>query len=304
MAFILSSPKILDCEPNDEVVKSMKFDKTNKFLASLTRSCLSIWGGKIERVLLAQHIRSNMDGMDGNREVIWKHGSTELAVLTESGSVLFYSLIKIPSYSIPALLGDIGLVGLILDPDGKFISCIARDKVGIVCATSEGDLLRVSWSGYVMMHMDLGDRRMQAPTGDEGRPCMDLGRADPPFTDAGIDEEEGSHAPGAARPSRRSSPVKSAKDRRPIPNGYIRHPAADSEADSTFYKVLRLYYEKVHPEKVQQDPEFLPRICREWKGREAELVARLYRKYGKRMDALSAYVQMDFRNHPGEEDEE
>eukprot|EP00960_Hanusia_phi_P036185 752194-Hanusia_phi.AAC.1 len=131
----------------------------------------------------------------------------ELNVSEESGSILFYSLIKvplpvsvffsvassllsiqspcpqIPSYSIPALLSDTGpmttLLGnevathplpcrsvhlaaetshacpwltascvqpvdLTLEPEGTFISCIARDKVGIVCATSEVSCLVVA----------------------------------------------------------------------------------------------------------------------------------------------------------------
>jgi len=45
-----------------------------------------------DRVVLAHHVREDVGVHDGNMRVAWKRGSSELAVLTGGGALLFYSV--------------------------------------------------------------------------------------------------------------------------------------------------------------------------------------------------------------------
>ncbi|KAJ1469963.1 hypothetical protein T484DRAFT_1849698 [Baffinella frigidus] len=137
MAFILGSPRVLSSRvAEDEPVVHLAFDSTHK--------CR-------DRVVLAHHVRKDVGVQDGNIRVAWNRGSSELAVLTGGGALLFYSMIKAPAaFSLPSLLADAGVDAIRLQlrrrcAPGFFLSCIATDFHGIVCGTSDGGLLRVSW---------------------------------------------------------------------------------------------------------------------------------------------------------------
>ena len=166
MAFFLSAPRVFAAAIRSEYVLHLEFDRTQKYLAVLTPSSLSVWSGDADRVLLAQHRRDDVADrtQDGNVELIWNHGSTEIAVLTADGGINYYSLIKVPSYSLPALLSDAARgVGVSLQlrhrawADDHFLASVTCDGRGIVCGTSDGQLVRISWAGVVASVLTVTD---------------------------------------------------------------------------------------------------------------------------------------------------
>ena len=166
MAFFLGAPRAMDA--GDERVLKLEFDRAHKYLAVLTRSTLSVWSGKADPVLLATHRRDEADESPRcehrNVELVWAPGSTEIAVLAADGSIIYYSLTKLPSYSLPALLPDpsrIEAVSLQLRHRARaadhFFACATQDGQFIMCGTSNGHLARISWSGLVTSVMTASD---------------------------------------------------------------------------------------------------------------------------------------------------
>ena len=155
-------------DAGDERVLKLEVDRAHKYLAVLTRSTLSVWSGKADPVLLATHRRDEVDESPRcehrNVELVWAPGSTEIAVLAADGSIIYYSLTKLPSYSLPALLPDpsrVEAVSLQLRHRARaadhFFACATQDGLFIMCGTSNGHLARVSWSGLVTSVMTASD---------------------------------------------------------------------------------------------------------------------------------------------------
>ena len=132
-----------------EPITHLGFDRSHRYLAAVSASTLSIWSGRKHRVLLSHH-RRDADDDAHNLRVLWRPNSAELAVLTSDGALLYYSLLRsgaAPPGVEPATL-QFRHEGRL--PSG-FIACACSDARGggIVCGTSSGEVLRITWMGEV-----------------------------------------------------------------------------------------------------------------------------------------------------------
>mmetsp|Transcript_7479 Transcript_7479/g.22781 ORF Transcript_7479/g.22781 Transcript_7479/m.22781 type:complete len:164 (-) Transcript_7479:75-566(-) len=163
MAFLLGSPKILAL-PVGEPVQHLEFDRSHQYLAVLTHSSLSLWSGGRDRVLLASYQHDpcpdSAYGSHGFKTVIWKPTSSELAVLTRSGALLFFSIVRLgpplahqSAAAQPTRItcADDARISLQFRHEerlpSRFLSCGTACAVSgaIACGTSEGEILRFTW---------------------------------------------------------------------------------------------------------------------------------------------------------------
>lgn len=265
MAFFLAAPRVFAAGIREERVLQLEFDRTQKYLAVLTNSSLSIWSGKADRVLIAKHRRDDIeDAHEGNIELIWSPGSTEIAVLAGDGGIIYYSLIKQPSYSLPVLLADPSRAeGVSLQlrhrawAEGCFLASVTRDGRAIVCGTSDGQLVRVSWAGVVttLITVTDGSKYTVATESDSG---------------SGV----GSYSSTSTRgPSHASLPLSSpSASPSPVQRGSGVRGVGDSQLSleeiQHVQRQVREFYENYNPEKLCVSPaDFVQSTVAKWRGK-------------------------------------
>ena len=280
MAFFLSAPREFAAGARDEEVLSLEFDRTQKYLAVLTRSSLSIWGGKADRLLLAQHSRADINnGQEGNVALVWSPGSTEIAVLEADGGLIYYSLIKqLPSYSLPVLLADPAYAESVslqlrqhVRADDHFLASITRDGRAIVCGTSDGQLVRISWSGVVTALLTITDGAKYTVASERESSTAGTGGY--------------STAPAWALPQTPflfSSPKPSQRDAA----GAEREGLPPPEDVRDLRRQVREFYLVHNPQKLRESPsDFVETTVEKWRGREHLLLPSLHRKYSVPMSS-------------------
>ena len=165
MAFLIGAPKVL-FTPSKEPVLHAQFDRSYQLLATVSESSLCIWSGGKERVLLASYLsRDSVDNAKthGFKQALWRPNSSDLAVLTRTGVLHYFSIIKTnqsTSTSLFAANEDTKLTLQFRHEEripSRFISCSVVDSVGIACGTSEGELIRITWSGHILLYIHISD---------------------------------------------------------------------------------------------------------------------------------------------------
>jgi hypothetical protein len=273
MAFFFGAPRVFGTKDRhaggNERVLQLEFDRTQKYLAVLTRSTLSIWSGKVDLALLAHHKRDDVreDQQEGNVELVWNPGSTEIAVLAADGGIVYYSLIKqTPSYSLPLLLDNPTEAEVVsLQPrqrawaDHHFLASATRDGRAIVCGTSDGQIVRISWAGSVTTLLALTNgAKYTVVAGSDG----------------GGAGGSGYHT-ASVQPSPQAPVHSSSEAVRP----------ADTQLSASdineIQRQVREFYEVHNPVKLSTSPaDFVQTTVEKWRGKEHLLLSSLHRKYG------------------------
>jgi len=258
MAFLLAAPRVFAAGIREERVLQLEFDRTQKYLAVLTNSSLSIWSGKADRLLLAQHRRNDIqDANEGNVELIWSPGSTEIAVLAGDGGIIYYSLIKLPAFSLPVLFADPARAeGVSLQlrhrawAEDYFLASLSRDGRAIVCGTSDGQLVRISWAGVVTTMITVTDGSK--------------------YTVA-AESDGGSGVVGSGTPTR-GPPCSPSASPTPALRGSGLWVVGDSQLSADEIKKVqrqvRGFYETHNPEKLRVSPvDFVLSTVAKWRGK-------------------------------------
>ena len=277
MAFFLGAPRVFAAGDSEERVLQLEFDRTQKYLAVLTRSSLSIWSGKADRALLAQHRREDVkdDTQDGNVALVWSPGSTEVAVLTGDGSIIYFSLIKQPAYTLPMLLADPARSDRVSVQlrhrawaDSHFLASASRDGRAIVCGTSDGQLVRMTWSGVVTQVLTVTDgAKYIVATGDEGT-TVGGGYSSATVHPRTLLGDLDHHLETAMQSTAIASLA-------PVGRGVL--PAHDI---AELQRRVQEFYEAHNPGKLRSSPpDFVQTTVEKWRGKEHLLLPSLHRKY-------------------------
>jgi len=295
MAFFLGAPRVFAAGPHSgERVLQLEFDRTQKYLAVLTRSSLSVWSGNADRVLLAQHQRDDVgvDAQDGNVELIWSPGSTEIAVLVGDGSVIYYSLIKQPAYSLPVLLADPARAdGVSVQlrhrawADSHFLASASRDGRAIVCGTSDGQLVRMTWSGVVTELLTVTDgAKYIVATGDESRTAgggYSTAAVQPRTLLGDLD----SHLEAAMQSTALTSLAPAGRG----PASAVGGGVLSAQDIAELERRVQEFYEAHNPGKLRTSPaDFVQTTVEKWRGKEHLLLPSLHRKYAVPMPQAPA----------------